>query len=408
MGYGKFAPLDAAQGAFWFFSALFTPSYDIMSERRMKDRSEARNVREFFQKLKTYAPLSLKGWLVYLISMLLASLLCIMLQQVSTSDVHVPIIFVLVVLVVSLLTEGYFYGILAALTSVIAVNYAFTSPYMQIDFSPYGYPLTFMTLLAVGVAVSTLMTRDQQREKLRLETEREKLRANLLRGMSHDLRTPLTGISGSISAVLDNAEYLSPDQQRELLEGAKEHADWLCRMVENLLSVTRIGEDQPGSLHTQEEALEEVIGAAVLSFRKRNPDIAVEVSVPDTVLMVPMDPVLIQQVLQNLLDNAVIHGKTTGRIRVEATAEGNTARVSVKDDGVGISPDRLEHLFDGTLPFSGTQQSFDQTRSLGIGLSVCRTVIQAHGGSISAGNRPEGGACFSFTLPLGGKQVENP
>ena len=146
-----------------------------------------------------------------------ASLVCIALQQVSTSDVHVPIIFVLMVLVVSLLTEGYFYGILAALTSVVAVNYAFTQPYMQIDFSPYGYPLTFMTMLAVGVAVSALMTRVQQQEKLRLETEREKLRANLLRGMSHDLRTPLTGISGSISAVLDNADVLTEEQKRELL-----------------------------------------------------------------------------------------------------------------------------------------------------------------------------------------------
>ena len=242
------------------------------------------------QKLKTYAPMSLKGWLVYLLAMLIASLVCIMLQQVSTSDVHVPIIFVLVVLVVSLLTEGYFYGILAALTSVIAVNYAFTAPYMQIDFTPYGviavnyaftapymqidftpygYPLTFMTMLAVGVVISTLMTRVQQQEKLRLENEREKLRANLLRGMSHDLRTPLTGISGSISAVLDNDEVLSREQQRELLEGAKEDADWLCRMVENLLSVTRITDGAVGALHTQEEALEEVIGAAVLSFRKR-------------------------------------------------------------------------------------------------------------------------------------------
>ena len=359
------------------------------------------------QKLKTYAPLSLKGWLIYLLSMGIASLVCIMLQQVSTSDVHVPIIFVLVVLVVSLLTDGYFYGILAALTSVVAVNFAFTAPYMQIDFSPYGYPLTFMTMLAVGVAVSTLMTRVQEQDKLRLETEREILRANLLRGMSHDLRTPLTGISGSISAVLDHAEYLTEEQQRELLEGAKDDADWLCRMVENLLSVTRITDDAVGSLHTQEEALEEVIGAAVLSFRKRNPEISVEVSVPDTVLMAPMDPVLIQQVMQNLLDNAVIHGKTTTQIYVEAKAENGEAVVSVKDNGRGIDRSRLEHLFDGALPFSGQQQNSDQSRSLGIGLSVCRAIIRAHGGSISANNLPEGGACFIFTLPQGGSCDEN-
>lgn len=336
-----------------------------------------------------------------------ASLVCIALQQVSTSDVHVPIIFVLMVLVVSLLTEGYFYGILAALTSVVAVNYAFTQPYMQIDFSPYGYPLTFMTMLAVGVAVSALMTRVQQQEKLRLETEREKLRANLLRGMSHDLRTPLTGISGSISAVLDNADVLTEEQKRELLEGAKEDADWLCRMVENLLSVTRITDDTVGALHTQEEALEEVIGASVLSFRKRNPNVAVDVSVPDSVLMVPMDPVLIQQVMQNLLDNTVLHGKTTTQVFVSAKSENGNAVITVKDNGAGIDRHRLEHLFDGALPFSGQQQDTDRSRSLGIGLSVCRAIIQAHGGSISAANLPEGGACFTFTLPQGGSCNEN-
>ena len=364
-------------------------------------------MKNLLQKLKTYAPLSLRGWLVYLVSMMIASLVCIMLQHVSASDVHVPIIFVLVVLVVSLLTEGYFYGILAALTSVVAVNYAFTSPYMQIDFTPYGYPLTFMTMLAVGIAVSTLMTRVQKQEKLKLETEREKFRANLLRGMSHDLRTPLTGISGSISAVLDSGDRLSPEQKRELLEGARDDADWLCRMVENLLSITRIGDQSVASLHTQEEALEEVIGAAVLSFRKRNPSVAVDVSVPDSLLMVPIDPVLIQQVLQNLMDNAVIHGRTTDHIRVEASAAGGMAVVSVLDNGDGIPNSYLDHLFDGSIALSGPQSS-DRTRSLGIGLSVCRAIIQAHGGTISARNNPEGGACFSFTLPLGGQYDENP
>ena len=364
--------------------------------------------RKLLQKLKTYAPLSLKDWVIFIVAMVIACLVCIMLQQVSTSDVHVPIIFVLVVLLISLLTDGYFYGILAALTSVIAVNYAFTEPYMQLDFTLYGYPLTFMTMLAVGVATSTLMSRVKQQEKFRLETEREKLRANLLRGMSHDLRTPLTGISGSISAVLDNADQLSSEQQRELLECAKDDADWLCRMVENLLSVTRIGDGPVGSLHTQEEALEEVIGAAVYSFRNRNPDVIVEVSVPDTVLMVMMDPVLIQQVLQNLLDNAVLHGKTTSHIRVTASESGHMAVVSVRDNGVGIDREHLDHLFDGMPQLSSPQVSSDQTRSLGIGLMVCKTIMQAHGGTITGTNLPEGGACFSFTLPLGGQSNENP
>ena len=348
-----------------------------------------------WKKLVRYLPLSLKGWLVYAVCMLSASALCVMLQQISTSDVHVPIIFVLVVLIVSLLTDGYFYGILAALTSVIGVNYAFTEPYMQLDFSPYGYPLTFMTMLAVGVAVSALMARAKKNEQIRLESEKEKMRADLLRGMSHDLRTPLTGISGSISAVLEND--LDPAQRRELLESARSDADWLCRMVENLLSVTRITDDSAGMLHTQPEVVEEVVGSAVLAFQKRCPEIGIDVSVPEKVLIARMDPVLIQQVLQNLLDNAVLHGGGTTQIWVSIREEEGEACIEVRDNGCGIEKKKMEHLFDGA---AGEEMFSDKRRSMGVGLMVCRTIVRAHGGRIIARNRKEGGAEFMFTLPL--------
>ena len=358
-----------------------------------------------FSKLKAFFPLSLRGWIIYLTSMGLASLVCELLRQVSTTDVHVPLIFILVVLVVSLMTDGYFYGLLAALTSVFTVNVAFTYPYMKMDFSVYGYPLTFLTMAAVGLAVSTLTARVKAQELLRLESEREKGRANLMRAVSRDLRTPLTAISGSIAAVLEGG--LDTAQQRELLEGARQDADWLCRMVENLLSVTRIGTDSAAALHKQEEALEEVLGAAVLAFRKRNAAVAVSVSVPDDPLFVPMDPVLIQQVLQNLMDNAVTHGGNTTAIRVTARREPGRAVVCVEDNGRGIDRRNLEHLFDGSLSFPGGL-SPDTTRGLGIGLTVCRTIVETHGGSIRADNRPEGGAAFTFTLPMGETENDDP
>ncbi|MBR1457311.1 MAG: DUF4118 domain-containing protein, partial [Oscillospiraceae bacterium] len=338
-----------------------------------------------WKKLKKYTPLSLRGWLVYLAAMALASLLCILLRQLSTSDVHVPLIFVLAVLIVSLLTDGYFYGILAALTSVFAVNYAFTYPYWHMNFTIYGYPLTFLTMLGVGCAVSTLTTRVKEREQLRVESEREKVRANLMRAVSHDLRTPLTAISGSISAVLESEDTLTPAQRRELLIGAREDAEWLCRMVENLLSVTRIGDGAADGLHKQEEALEEVLGAAVLAFKKRNPALEVTVTAPDTLLLVPMDAVLIAQVLQNLMDNAVTHGRGTSQVAVSARTEAGSAVITVEDDGGGIEPRLLEHLFDGTLAFTGGSGA-DTTRGMGIGLTVCRTIVEAHGGRLSARN----------------------
>ena len=361
--------------------------------------------KKLWQKLKGVFPLSPRGWLIYLIGMGLASLICELLRQVSTSDVHVPLIFILVVLVVSLMTDGYFYGLLAALTSVFTVNVVFTYPYMKMDFSVYGYPLTFLTMAAVGLAVSTLTARVKAQEQLRLESERERVRANLMRAVSHDLRTPLTAISGSLLAVLEGG--LSPAQQRELLEGAREDADWLCRMVENLLSVTRIGADSSAGLHKQEEALEDVLGAAVLAFRKRHPAVAVSVSVPEDPLFVPMDPVLIQQVLQNLLDNAVIHGGNTSLIRIIAREDSGWAEVCVEDNGRGIDKRRIEHLFDGSLPYSSAL-SPDTSRGLGIGLTVSRTIVEAHGGSINAYNRPEGGAVFRFTLPTGETEHDNP
>ena len=351
------------------------------------------------RRLREYLPLSARGWTVLAIALSAASLLCALLSRVTESDNHVPLIFVLAVLLVSLFTEGYFYGILSAVLSVIGVNYAFTYPYLKFDFTIYGYPLTFLTMLAVGFAVSTLTTRLKAQEKLRADAEKEKMRSNLLRAISHDLRTPLTAISGAISTVLEDDGRLSPREKTELLTDAKQDAEWLTRMVENLLSITRMSGGTTAGLQKQDEVLEEVLGEAVLKFRKRYEGVKVSVSVPDELLMLPMDAMLIEQVLINLMDNAVIHGKNTGHIAVAARKADGRVLISVADDGGGIAPGVLGHLFDGTLPFAG-KGAADNTRRMGIGLSLCRTIVEAHGGRISAENSG-GGAVFTFTLPLG-------
>lgn len=354
-------------------------------------------MKQILQKTKELCPLSWKGWVVFCFSMAAGAGLCLMLQKISTSDVHVPMIFVLIVLIISMLTEGYFYGILAAVVSVFAVNWAFTFPYNKLDFSIYGYPLTFLTMLAVGVAASTLATRLKETQKLKFEAEREKTRANLLRSVSHDLRTPLTAISGSISAILEDDGSLPEDGKKELLENAKADADWLYRMVENLLSITRISGSGTGEITKTDELLEEVLSEAVMNFKKRNPDIAVHISVPEEIMFVPMDAMLIEQVIVNLLDNAVTHGKTTDSISVTAENGEEHVAIYIRDNGEGIDPRLLARLFDGSLSFEGTRGP-DSSRFMGIGLTVCRTIVEAHGGSISARNGTNGGAEFCFTL----------
>lgn len=352
------------------------------------------------KKLGEYFPLTMRGWVVYLFAMLMACGTSSLLQSAAMTDVYVPLLFVLAVLITAMMTDGYFYGVLASVTSVFAVNWAFTYPYMEVNFSIYGYPLTFLTMLTVSLAVSTLTSRLKEQERIKSEGDREKMRANLLRAVSHDLRTPLTSISGNIGVVLDDGKNLPPEQCIELLTDAKDDAEWLRRMVENLLSITRMTDDHMGTLNMQDEMLEEVISETVVNFKKHFPNVPVSVSVPETLFFVKMDAMLIEQVLLNLMDNAAVHGGKTTKVDIVVTTGGGFARIDVRDDGNGINRKIFDHLFDGTLQFSGMNGS-DSTRQMGIGLSVCKTIVKAHGGEISAANRREGGAQFTFTLPLG-------
>ena len=326
-----------------------------------------------------------------------ATALCVGLRRIDDGSVYVAELYLLAVFLVSRFTNGYFYGIAASLISVLAVNYIFTFPFFTLNFTLAGYPLTALSMLAVSVITSAMTTQIKREGQLRVEAEREKTRSNLLRAVSHDLRTPLTSILGASSAIADNDGELQPQERQQLAREIRDDAQWLIRMVENLLSVTRM--DGRARLRKQPEAAEEVVGDAVMQLGKRFPDRTVTVSVPDELLMVPMDAMLIEQVLLNLLENAVIHGRGARQIGLQVERRGGDAVFRVWDDGCGIAPRLLPRLFEGTI-FHEEEDRGDRCRNLGIGLTVCSTVIRAHGGRIAAGNRPQGGAWVEFTLPL--------
>ncbi len=340
---------------------------------------------------------TLRNILITLTILAAATVICFFLQQSVGTEAHAPLLFVLAVLFISRFTDGYGYGIFSAMAAVIAVNYIFTYPYFAFNFTITGYPLTFLVMLAVALSVSALTTQIKNQEKLRLESEKEKMRANLLRAVSHDIRTPLTSIAGSASVILENQDALSQDKVMELVANIKEEAQWLVRMVENLLSITRMNAEN-AKIDKQEELAEEVISAAVSKFKKRFPGIETEVYVPDEILLVPMDATLIEQVLVNLLENSVIHGRTTSRIRIQVSKQEEMAVFSVEDNGGGIDESVLPVIFDGNLVARG--ESSDNKRNMGIGLSVCKSIIKAHRGNMRAENREEGGARMIFTLPM--------
>ena len=344
---------------------------------------------------KQLFPFSWRDFLLASLIFLCAVVFCALLRLSNSGDGFASPIFVLAVLLISRLTTGYLYGLVAALLGVVCVNYVFTYPYLALNFTLSGYPLSFLAFLGVSIITSTLTSQAKQQQELRVENEKEKMRANLLRSVSHDIRTPLTSIIGSASAILDNPD-LPKEQQKEMLENVREEGQWLIRVVENLLSITRMGGET--ELVKEEEVAEDVLAAAARAFRKRFPGIAISVRAPEEPLLVPMDPILIVQVLNNLLENAVIHGETTTAVRLSVTREGENARFSVADNGQGIPKDVLPRLFDGTLKHNETTKG-DGKRNMGLGLSVCRAIVRAHGGHLNARNL-EQGAEFCFTLPL--------
>ena len=317
-------------------------------------------------------------------------------QQITGRiDGVASMVFVLAVFLVSMYTDGYYFGLAASLIGVLAVNFAFRSPYFAFNFTLPENLFSGVVMLVVSLMTSTLTTRIKKQEQLRMESETEKMRATLLRAVSHDLRTPLTSIYGACSTVIENYDNLEKEQKLKLLGEACSDAQWLNRMVENLLSVTRFDGGQVAVQKTP-TVLEELIDSVLVKFRKRYPDIRVTVDLPDSFIVIPMDSMLISQVLINLLENAVLHAEGMTRLTLRVFTLDRRAVFEVSDDGCGIPKDRLRTLFTGMLPSDSAADS--GKHGMGIGLSVCAAIVKAHGGGIKAESRQGEGTTIRFWL----------
>ena len=320
-------------------------------------------------------------------------------QNIFTTQALVPMIFVFGVFLISLKTHGYCYGITSAILSVFAVNFAFTYPYYVFDFFVEESILSAVIMLVVAVSTSTLNIRIRDQGKLRSENEKERMRGNLLRAISHDLRTPLTSIYGASSTLISKYDALSKEQHIKLLGEIQEDSEWLIRMVENLLSVTRIDGAKVEVVKTP-TVLDELIDSVLMKFSKKYPNQKVITHIPEDFVDIPMDSLLIEQVLLNLLENAVFHAKGMTELRLSVYLLGDKAVFEVADNGCGIPEYALQKIFTGSYKKSVTP--VDGTRNnMGIGLSVCATIVKAHGSDITAENKSGGGAVFRFALKRG-------
>ena len=245
-----------------------------------------------------------------------------------------------------------------------------------------------------------------ERRKLRVEkqnaemkTQQEQLRANLLRAISHDLRTPLTSISGNAGVLMEKSISLSEEKKQEIYTSIYDDSMWLVNLTENLLSITRI-ENGTLQLQMNAELLDDVFREAMAHIDRKASEHEITVSLSDDMLMADMDARLIIQVIINIVNNAIKYTPVGSHICLSAEKENGLVCVKVADDGAGISDEAKKHLFDMFYTVRGENASSDSRRGLGLGLSLCKSIVEAHGGTISVRDNIPHGTVFAFTLPL--------
>lgn len=237
----------------------------------------------------------------------------------------------------------------------------------------------------------------QEKHDMEMEAQQERLRTNLLRAISHDLRTPLTSISGNAGMLMEQSIALEEEKKQELYRSIYDDSMWLVSLTENLLSITRI-ENGTMRLQTSAELVADVLQEALSHLDRQAKDHRISVELPDDMLMAKMDVRLIIQVIVNIVNNAVKYTAPGSQITVRAVKQNAFAAISIADDGPGISDTAKEHLFD--MFYTASQGNADTRRGLGLGLSLCRSIVTAHGGEIVVTDNTPHGAVFTFTLPL--------
>lgn len=273
---------------------------------------------------------------------------------VSENAANIALLYIIVQILIARYTNGYLHVLFSSVFSVICINFFFTYPFFRLNFTLSGYPVTF-----IGMLIITLLT------------------------------------TATTSSLLSDGSILSDAEKRELLENIENDSSWLLNMVENLLSVTRINDTVTHQVNKTPEIVEEVVAEAVQRLKKRFPSASIIVHVPTDYLLIPMDAILIEQVLINLLENALIHSGSSHSPELTVTDHPDHVTFCVKDFGHGLNPDVIPDIFSGICHNTG---SVDSHKGMGIGLSICKTIIDAHNGYIEAKNHTNG-ALFLFTLP---------
>lgn len=336
-------------------------------------------------------------WTVALLAAV--TLIGLLFARLGFSEANIITVYILGVLITSILAESPAAGVISSLASVLLFNYFFIEPRFSFHTYETEYLVTFAIMLAASLTTGTLANRLKETARQSAEsafrTQVLSAKNQLLRSVSHDLRTPLTSISGNARTLVSHADQLDGETRRRIYADISGEAEWLIDVVENLLSVTRL-ENAPVSLPLKAELVSDVIEEALRHVSRHQDEHTLIVEPGGELLLARMDAKLIVQVLVNLINNAIAYTQTGSVIRIGAWREGDRVAVRVSDNGPGLPPDVREHLFE--MYYTGKNRAGDSRRSLGLGLSLCRSIVEAHGGELTLEDGGPG-CVATFTLP---------
>lgn len=290
-------------------------------------------------------------------------------------------------------------AILASVLGVLAFDFCFVPPYFTLSVADRQYLITFAVMLLTALVISTLTHRVRAQALAARQAweraEAEFLRNTLLSSVSHDLRTPVASITGASSALIEGGEHLSPHARAEMLDTIHSEAERMERLINNLLDMTRL-ESGGLSLKREWQHLQELAGSALRPLKKRLHRRLVITRIPADLLAF-VDGPAIEQVLVNLVDNAVEFTPAGTLIEIEARAADATIVIEVADRGPGLPPEAVGRVFEKFFRFA--PEAAGKREGVGLGLAICRGIVEAHGGTIDARNRRGGGSVFRITIP---------
>jgi K+-sensing histidine kinase KdpD len=291
-------------------------------------------------------------------------------------------------------------AVTASTVSVLAYDFFLVPPLYTLKVEDERHLLTFAMMFVVGISISHLTLRirreAQQAKAAAIRAETEEMRSSLLSAVSHDLRTPLAAITGAATTLRDQDANLDRAQRADLADAICVEAERLDRLVRNLLDMTRL---ESGAVQVKREwvPLDEIVGSALARLDSHLAGRKIQADIPDDLPLVSVDPVLVEQVFINLLENVSRHTPGGSSVEIGARCNGDAVQIEVADRGPGIPRGFEQRIFEKF--FRGTTSDLN---GAGLGLAVCRAIATAHGGTLEAANRTAGGAVFRLELPLVG------